>query len=150
MNGLLGLTDRDRPRGGYAPGYSDRGVQQIRGFDDPIDKSPCLRLCGGEGKARKDQLLGPALANSPGQILGTACSRHYSKRHLRQCKARMCGGIDEIRSRGDLTAAAIGCAVDSRQQRDRTSHYRPNHSFEDGMLRLPAFVAHPVALLEIS
>ena len=33
MDGLLGLTNRDRPVLGYAPGNSDRGLQKIRGFN---------------------------------------------------------------------------------------------------------------------
>ena len=64
-------------------------------------------------------------------------------------RARACG-IDEIRRRGDLAAAAIGRAVDGREQRDRAAHHRPHHAFEDQVLRPPAFVGHAVALLEIA
>src|SRR5713226_9752445 len=113
MNGLLGLTYRYRPVGGDTLGNLNRGLQKLRRFNDPIDQPPRFRLPGGARKARQDNLLRSALANSPGKILGATCARHYSKRNLRQRKARICRRIDEIRSRGDLAAAAIGCAVDS-------------------------------------
>src|ERR1700730_573381 len=99
MNGLLGLTNRYGPIGGNASGYSHRGLQKIRSFNDALDNSPCFRLHGGKGKARKDKLLRPALTNSPSQVLGTTHSRHYSERNLGQGKARMGGGVDEIQSR---------------------------------------------------
>src|SRR5712671_5109988 len=149
MNGLLGLTYRYRSVGGDTLGNANRGFQKLRGFNDPIDQPPRFGLLGGEGKARQDNLLRPALANGPGKILGSPCSRHYSKRNLRQRKARICGRIDEIRSRGDLAAAPVGRAVDGSHQRNWTSCDRPNHSFENCVLRPPAFIGHAVAFLQI-
>jgi hypothetical protein len=74
----------------------------------------------------------------------------HSKRNLCQRKTRICGGVHEIRSRGDLTTPATGRAVDRSHQRDWTSHHRPHHSFEDCVLRLPALIGRTIALLEIS
>src|SRR5258707_10934880 len=149
MNGLLGLTYRYRSVGGNTLGNPNRGFQKLRGFNDPIDQPPCFGLLGGEGKTRQDNLLRPALANGPGKILGSPCSRHYSKRNLRQRKARICGGIHEIRRRGDLAAASIGRAVDSSQQRNWTSYDRPHLSVENRVLRLPAFIGHAVEFLQV-
>src|SRR5207302_5314863 len=67
MNGLLGLTHRERTVGGNAPGHAKRGLQKVRWFDHPIDEPPCFRLSCGEGKARQDQLLCAALADGAGQ-----------------------------------------------------------------------------------
>src|SRR6266481_6209296 len=111
MKGLLGLTYGYRPVGGDTLGNPNRGRQKLRGLNDSIDQPPRFRLLGGEGKARQDNLLRSALANSPGKILGSTCSRHYSKRNLRQREPRICARIHEIRRRGDLAAAAIGRAV---------------------------------------
>ena len=122
----------------------------VGGFDHAIDKTPGFRLRGAEGKAGQDQLLCPALADRAGEILRAAGSRHDAERHLGQRKPRICGGIDEIRSGGDLAAAAIGRAIDGRDQRNRAPHHRPHHPLEDRMLRLPAFVGHAVALFQIA
>src|SRR5207302_621520 len=89
MNGLLGLTHRERTVGGNAPGYFKRALQQAFRFDHPVDKSPCFRLQRREPQARQDQLLGATLAYGPGQILGTARARHDAKGDLRQRKARI-------------------------------------------------------------
>ena len=65
-------------------------------------------------------------------------------------KRALLGGVDEIRCRRDLAAAAIGGAIDGGDHRDRTGQDRPQHALEHEMLGLPGFVGHAVALLEIA
>src|SRR6266850_4957333 len=44
---------------------------------------------------------------------------------------------------------SIGGAVNSSHQWNWTSYHRPNHSFENCVLRLPAFIGHAVAFLQV-
>ena len=56
----------------------------------------------------------------------------------------------DIPSGGDFATAAISGAIDRSDQRKRTTHDRPHHPLEDGVLRLPGFIRHALALFEVA
>ncbi|EAU48416.1 hypothetical protein R2601_02548 [Salipiger bermudensis HTCC2601] len=118
--GLAGdLLDRgkdQRRAGGEFVRHLARLGHQVRGGQDTVDQAPAMRLLGVEPAPGKKQLHRDVVGDALGQLDRRGIG-HGAGLDLRQGKAGMIGGEDDVGAERQLEPAAAGDAVDGGDHR---------------------------------
>ena len=147
---MLGLAHRNWRVIGDAARRFHRRIEQRVGRAQPVDHAPIERLRCRERATGQDDLLGAPLADRARQVLGAAGPGHDAEGYFGQRKARGLGRVKEIAAQRQFAAAGISGAVDRADDRHRTAGKGADRAFEQEMLRLPRFVGHAEAFLEVA
>src|SRR5215470_17207610 len=131
VDGLLGQADGERSLLRDPLQRGARVAQETPERHHVQDQADLLRLGGVDDVPGEDELLRPGTPEQAGQPLGPAEAGEDAQAHLRETKARILRGVDEVTGKGQLAPAAEREAIDRGHHRHRERSDDVHHSLTE-------------------